>query len=43
MKEEAPPEPRDKSGSGFTSAAGQTQSNPGSLTSNTIDEVLSEQ
>ncbi|KAJ5133914.1 hypothetical protein N7526_005279 [Penicillium atrosanguineum] len=40
MKEEAPPEPRDKSGSG---AAGQAQSNSGSLTSNTIDEVLCEQ
>ena len=42
MKEEAPPEPRDRSGSG-ASAGGQAQSNSGSLTSNTIEEVLSEQ
>lgn len=39
MKEEAPPEPRDRSGSGASAAL----SNSGSLTSNTIDEVLSEQ
>jgi hypothetical protein len=37
MKEEQPPEPRDKSGS----VSGPQRS--GSLTSNTIDEVLSEQ
>lgn len=37
MKEEQPPEPRDRSGSG---ASNGPQINPGSLTSNTIDEVL---
>lgn len=42
MKEEQPPEPRDKASSGSGGASGPA-SNSGSLTSNTIGEVLSEQ
>ncbi|KAJ5569917.1 uncharacterized protein N7459_009347 [Penicillium hispanicum] len=41
MKEEQPPEPRDKSA--VSGPASGPQGNTGSLTSNTIDEVLSEQ
>lgn len=37
MKEEQPPEPRDKSGAGSNPGP---QTNPGSLTSNTINEVI---
>lgn len=42
MKEEQPPEPRNPTSAAAGNGSG-PQSNTGSLTSNTIEEVLSEQ